>query len=442
MSQQIPPPHPLKGLRKRSRKRLLSILTLIIITVVLFYVVATPYLAPSIAPPIINADPDKDGLTNEQEKQIGTNPANPDTDNDGLNDGVEVNTYKTNPLVPDSDNDGLNDGLEVNTYHTNPLIADTDGDGLADGLEVNGWWISIDGSQHHVTSNPLSSDSDGDSLSDWSEYTTYSTNPNSGDTDNDGLPDKWEIDYDFAPTNSYDSFKDPDYDGLTNLQEYRLGTITKDGILSYQKDLFIEIDYMSGYEPSTPVINYLVSYYLELNIYVHVTIDDEISWNQLTAIGVSPDSLTSNECYLIEQNFHDNPTTHVYVFYAKALSDEDALGWAGECGAFIDKEKVNSYDGVRFLLIWSTDRIKVEKVVLLHEVGHTINIIKRNQEGEEDYCYNRDCIMTSRAYDDIIDALLQFRNHVIFYDSPRYCNEHATLINLRNKWSVDENWIP
>jgi hypothetical protein len=81
-------------------------------------------------------DPDKDGLNNLQEFQNGTDPLNPDTDGDGLNDGDEVNTYFTNPVNPDTDGDGLSDGDEVNKYQTNPLLWDTDGDGLSDGQEV------------------------------------------------------------------------------------------------------------------------------------------------------------------------------------------------------------------------------------------------------------------------------------------------------------------
>ena len=60
-------------------------------------------------------DPDRDGLTNLQEFQTGTNPNIADTDGDGLSDGDEVNTYHSNPLVADTDGDGLWDGLEVAT---------------------------------------------------------------------------------------------------------------------------------------------------------------------------------------------------------------------------------------------------------------------------------------------------------------------------------------
>jgi hypothetical protein len=68
-------------------------------------------------------DIDGDGLTNAQEATYGTNPANPDTDGDGLSDGAEVNTYSTNPLIADTDGDGLTDGAEINTYGTSPTTS-------------------------------------------------------------------------------------------------------------------------------------------------------------------------------------------------------------------------------------------------------------------------------------------------------------------------------
>ena len=40
------------------------------------------------------------------------------------------------PDNPDTDGDGLLDGLEVNTHETNPALADTDGDGALDGMEI------------------------------------------------------------------------------------------------------------------------------------------------------------------------------------------------------------------------------------------------------------------------------------------------------------------
>ncbi len=67
-------------------------------------------------------DFDSDGLTDKQEKLLGTNPKKMDTDQDGLFDGEEVNIYKTNPLNPDTDADGYDDGDEVKAGY-NPLGA-------------------------------------------------------------------------------------------------------------------------------------------------------------------------------------------------------------------------------------------------------------------------------------------------------------------------------
>ena len=81
-------------------------------------------------------DSDGDGLSDDYEISIGTDPNNPDTDGDGLTDGDEVLKYKTDPLNPDSDFDGLKDGAEVLKYKTDPLDPDTDKGGVTDGHEV------------------------------------------------------------------------------------------------------------------------------------------------------------------------------------------------------------------------------------------------------------------------------------------------------------------
>lgn len=81
-------------------------------------------------------DSDGDGLLDDEEAQIGTDPYDPDTDKDGLSDGEEVKSYQTDPLNPDTDWDGLKDGAEVLSYKTNPLDRDTDKGGVADGHEV------------------------------------------------------------------------------------------------------------------------------------------------------------------------------------------------------------------------------------------------------------------------------------------------------------------
>lgn len=58
-------------------------------------------------------DKDMDGLSDEEEKKLGTKTDNADSDFDGLFDSAEVNQYKTDPKNPDTDKDGFKDGYEV-----------------------------------------------------------------------------------------------------------------------------------------------------------------------------------------------------------------------------------------------------------------------------------------------------------------------------------------
>jgi len=126
-------------------------------------------------------DTDKDGLSNDEERRIGTDPFNPDTDADGLTDYEEVRTYATNPLKADTDGDNLNDLAELRQHLTDPLKADTDSDNLNDGEELA------------RRTDPLKPDTDGDGLLDGDEVTLYRTEPTRVDTDEDGLSDGDEI---------------------------------------------------------------------------------------------------------------------------------------------------------------------------------------------------------------------------------------------------------
>ena len=80
--------------------------------------------APEDGCPVIEPEPvdtDSDGLTDDEEVLLGTDPLVADTDSDGLTDGDEVNTYGTDPLNPDTDDGGVSDGQEVNIDGTDPL---------------------------------------------------------------------------------------------------------------------------------------------------------------------------------------------------------------------------------------------------------------------------------------------------------------------------------
>jgi hypothetical protein len=195
-------------------------------------------------------DNDGDGLTNEQEGVIGTDPENPDTDADGVRDGVEVNGVNdTDPLDPDSDDDGLCDGggagggqcapgEDVNgngiteVTETSPTNPDTDGDGLGDGLEVGSDF-------ENGATNPLDPDTDDDGLNDGEEDANGNgardaneTDPTVFDTDGGGEGDGSEVTNGRDPVdNPADDFgdgRDDDGDGLTNGEEGVIGTDPND----------------------------------------------------------------------------------------------------------------------------------------------------------------------------------------------------------------------
>jgi len=89
-----------------------------------------------------------DGLTNLEEYQKGTDPNDPDSDGDTLEDGAEVagagSRPATDPAKADTDGDGLRDDVETHTgifvsaldTGTNPTVSDSDGDGANDRVEV------------------------------------------------------------------------------------------------------------------------------------------------------------------------------------------------------------------------------------------------------------------------------------------------------------------
>ena len=181
-------------------------------------------------------DPDADGLSICGELFYETDPNDADTDDDGLNDGDEVNVHGTSPTVADTDGDGLSDGVEVNTHGTNPTVADTDGDGLSDGAEVNTHATDpldpdtdddglSDGDEVNVHgTDPLDADSDDDGLSDGDEVNVYGTDPLDADSDDDLLPDGLEI---AGGTDPLDP--DSDGDGLIDGQDVEfLQTIVGD----------------------------------------------------------------------------------------------------------------------------------------------------------------------------------------------------------------------
>lgn len=139
----------------------------------------------------VGADTDNDGLADDFEISIGTDPNSTDSDRDGIEDGIEFRTLKTDPAIADTDGDGFSDGEEL-IGGFDPLVAggtlpDLDNDGLANLYEeLHG----LDGGDP---------DMDDDGLSDGDELRVFGTDMQVADTDGDGFDDVAELSGGFEP---------------------------------------------------------------------------------------------------------------------------------------------------------------------------------------------------------------------------------------------------
>ncbi|MEE2751182.1 MAG: OmpA family protein [Myxococcota bacterium] len=193
----------------------------------------------------LSIDADGDGISTAEEIQLGTDPADSDTDDDGLSDPDELNQYGTDALVCDSDSDGLLDGLEASvtialsdtnldngcflvdedpSTDTDPSVEDTDEGGLIDGDEDRNANGRIDAFETDPNNPADDVDQNENGIADALEDECGMGGPD-GDADGDGIPDEVEglrdSDGDGLP-----DFCDPDSDndGISDLEEGDLDT--------------------------------------------------------------------------------------------------------------------------------------------------------------------------------------------------------------------------
>jgi hypothetical protein len=112
---------------------------------------------------VCDTDSDSDGLADSQEKTLGTDPNNADSDGDGIKDGVEVGSDAAKAI--DTDADGKIDALD----------SDDDGDSILTKDEIADAKVSddVDGDGKK---NYLDTDADGDGITDGNEKTDANGN--------------------------------------------------------------------------------------------------------------------------------------------------------------------------------------------------------------------------------------------------------------------------
>ena len=194
-----------------------------------------------------NPDADGDGLSDDVEGELGSDPNDADSDDDGVPDGQEPNPSDDtdgdgikNVLDPDSDGDGIKDGTEMGRdcsamdtdiaagncvadgdmgmTTTSPVDPDTDDGGVNDGVEDADQDGVVDAGETDPTKgnggdDDGDADDDDDGLTD-DEEATIGTDPNDGDSDDDGVPDGEEPDVgEDTDNDGVINGNDPDSDG-------------------------------------------------------------------------------------------------------------------------------------------------------------------------------------------------------------------------------------
>jgi len=171
-------------------------------------------------------DPDNDGVSNVQEFEWGSDPNNPDSDNDGLPDGWEIlfgrGTGGLSGLDPMDPTDANADADWITGNH---IPSEMDAVGQVTSLPYTNYDEYYRHNVHGnwTPTNPLNGDTDGDCFLDPDDYLPLTATLNNdgvtgggvGDSDGNGIPDGTE------PGNPN---ADSDGDGVSNGQEGQQGT--------------------------------------------------------------------------------------------------------------------------------------------------------------------------------------------------------------------------
>lgn len=175
-------------------------------------------------------DTDNDGLEDGLEELFGADPNKRDTDGDGIEDLIEVKASLA-PDKEDTDSNGIDDAQE-----------DTDGDGLTNAEEVV------------LGTNCTVKDTDNDGISDGDEVKIYSTSPVNADTDGDTIWDGDEVKLGLNPASQYTN-------GITKDSEWKIQQILS-------KDRISKVIEESNYE-FVPSISGEISGLIDRKIFIN-----------------------------------------------------------------------------------------------------------------------------------------------------------------------------
>ncbi len=269
-------------------------------------------------------------------------------------------------------------------WNGDDFLKDADGYGhfLGENYEV---WFAV-----------YQNDYDRDGIPYWAEINILGTDPMVDDSirdpDGDGIPTAWEWKWGYNPFIKDDhEHLDPDFDGITNINEYALRKFFAD---PYRPDMYIETDFMQKRGPfDIPHIFFKESQQMIVEIFarhgINVYIDD--GWPDGPVNG-------GGEMLPFIDSFEDVNGGQVLGFYVHNFADErkgifryvivgNKLGWC-------TPSQYNGYDTIlvgngwkptiktRFAFTPRHQRVCVAKGVL-HELGHSLGLLPYTFPGND-----------------------------------------------------------
>lgn len=181
--------------------------------------------------------------------------------------------------------------------------------------------------------------------------------------------------------------------------------------LSSPYELFIEIDYMRGHKPTPSVLRYIKDYFGRKDISITFFVDDEVPTDE---------EITYKEFFTYEAKYNDLGDDKKTTIYPQFTKEELTSKWKWVLYGTIDAEKgANGYcwgyeDAGNYIFIadkatdnWASSLLQkflgvtpeeAETVVLMHELGHAIGILKQNEKGEQEYDENLWSVMAKLSH--------------------------------------------
>lgn len=224
--------------------------------------------------------------------------------------------------------------------------------------------------------------------------------PETLDSDGDGLYDNWEI-----------------Y-GIDNNEDGIVDLILPD-CNRFQKDVYVEVDWMVGYQPSFYAINEVVDVFANNGINLHVFLSNSIPHSEYITFDLEPGDLNTVDFDEIKSNNFDSnrkPAFHYCIFADKLKDSPKSSGQAEVLGN-------------DFMVTLGDYHYYIPNQIgtFMHELGHNLGL----RHGGDENTNHKPNYISNMNY--LFQFGIEQKNGEVTFDW-----SHGTLPSL-NEWNLNEN---